>query len=380
MRVPASPSCQISEDSLMDLSDDSAEPAVSLIGALRAGLSRRLAVEDGSLAGARDLRRWVRALGLSAPARLRRAAAFSVLLPPLGVRLARVELGAFVPDAVVAEDLGSDTGADSVLVITPSADQATAAACASALPAAPVTFVGDVRPRSLLAAALGPRRPLRRTDVTSALSSASACARVSFHGLDIGALEAAAGAFGFAAQLDLNAMPSPRLPSPAAPGLCEWTEAGLLAAVAAIETPKPAGDPGCFVRSPRRFSHGRGRSYLRLAAGADPAECARALDCLVAMRHVWIVSVDPSHDPRLIERVARDAAFCEEQTEDVFLDFVTDGDVVRVIGSCPVAAPTGARFVTGPLAAAPEDELRLHYHRQLLRVGLPSPVRPERLA
>ena len=158
------------------------------------------------------------------------------------------------------------------------------------------------------------------------------------------------------------------------------TEAGLRAAVTAVETPVSMGAPGTFVRSPRRFTYGPGRSYFRLSADADPAECVRVLDALVAMRHVWIVSVDPSHDPRLIERVARDAAFCEEQTEDVFAEFVTAGDRVRVIGKSMTEPPPDACFITGPLSDSPEAEIRHHYHRQLLRVGLPSVIPSDRLA
>lgn len=359
---------------------DARDGAAAALAALRAGLARRLAAEDGSLAAARDLRRWVRELGASAPAALRRAAALSLALPPLGVRLARGELGVHAPSDLPAGGLGSDVGATSALVVTPSADQALAAACAAALPAAQVTFVGAVRPSPGLSAAIGARSCRRRPDLASAVPSPHGCERVSFHGLDGHALLAASRAFDFTPRLDLNAPPSVDLPPPASPGRGEWTEAGLRAAVAAVETPQPTGEPGAFVRSPRRFAYGWGRSYLRLSADADPAECVRALDALVAMRHVWIVSVDPSHDPRLIERVARDAAFCEEQTEDVFADFVKDGDRVRVIGSAMTEPPPDACFITGPLSDSPEAEIRHHYHRQLLRIGLPSVIPPGRLA
>ena len=203
---------------------------------------------------------------------------------------------------------------------------------------------------------------------------------MSFHGLDGRALQEAAKTFDSVPRLDLNAPPSADLPPPSTPAGGEWTEAGLRAAVTAVETPVPTGMPGTFVRSPRRFTYGRGRSYFRLSAGADPAECVRVLDALVAMRHVWIVSVDPSHDPRLIERVARDAAFCEEQTEDVFAEFVTAGDRVRVIGQSMTEPPPDACFITGPLSDSPEAEIRHHYHRQLLRIGLPSVIPPGRLA
>ena len=345
-----------------------------------AGLARRLGVGDGSLASARDLRRWVRDQAEAAPAGLRRAALVSLFLPPLGVRLARSALGVPAVEPIRPVDLGSDVGGATVLVITPSADLALAAACATALPSARVTFVGDVRPSSALAAALGSRTPRHGSDLADAVPHPQACERVSFHGLDGQALESAARAFAFVPRLDLNAPPSCVLPPPAPPGRAAWDEAGLRAAVVTVETPEPAGEPGAFVRSPRRYAHGWGRSYLRFSADADPEACVRMLDALVAMRHVWIVSVDPSHDPRLIERVARDAAFCEVQTEDVFRDFVTAGDRVRVIGPSMKEPPRDASFITGPLSAHPEEEIRHHYFRQLLRVGLPAVISPARLA
>jgi len=349
-------------------------------GELQAGLARRLAVRDGSFAAARDLRRWVRDQGGAAPASLRRAALVSWVLPPLGVSLARAAAGDLAVETFSPPDLGSDVGATSAVVITPSADQALAAVCAASLPAAQVTFVGDVRPTCELADALASRAPHRCSDLPSLASLEPAVERASFHGLDGRALQEAAKTFDSVPRLDLNAPPSADLPPPATPACGEWTEAGLRAAVAAIETPEPMATPGLFVRNPRRFAYGRGRSYFRLSAGADPAECVRVLDALVAMRHVWIVSVDPSHDLRLIERVARDAAFCEEQTEDVFAEFVTDGDRVRVIGKSMTEPPPDACFITGPLSDSPEAEIRHHYHRQLLRVGLPSVIPPDRLA
>jgi len=350
------------------------------MGETRAGLARRLAVRDGSFAAARDLRRWVRDQGGAAPASLRRAAMVSWVLPPLGVSLALAAAGDPAVAAFPPPDLGEDVGVTGAVVITPSADQALAAVCAAALPAAQVTFVGGVRPTPELAAALGPRTPRRCSDLSSISPHLSACDRMSFHGLDGRALQEAAKTFDSVTRLDLNAPPSADLPAPATPACGEWTEAGLRAAVTAVETPVPTGAPGTFVRSPRRFTYGRGRSYFRLSAGADPAECVRVLDALVAMRHVWIVSVDPSHDPRLIERVARDAAFCEEQTEDVFGEFVTAGDRVRVIGKSMTEPPPDACFITGPLSDSPEAEIRHHYHRQLLRIGLPSVIPPDRLA
>ncbi len=352
----------------------------SFPGGPLAGLARRLRAEDGPFAASRDLRRCVRELGGSAPASLRRAAAVSLVIPALGVRLARSALGVAPREALPPADLGPDRGATTALVITPSADQALAALCAASLPAAQVTFVGAVRPAPGLADALGTRPPHRVSDLASVATLVPAAERVSFHGLDGRAQEEAAKAFDSVPRLDLNAPPSSDLPPSPRQAGGEWTEAGLRAAVAAIETPEPTGTPGAFIRSPRRFAYGRGRSYLRFAPGADPAECLRALDALVAMRHVWIVSVDPSHDRRLIERVARDAAFCEEQTEDVFAEFITAGDRVRVIGKSMTEPPPDACFITGPLSDSPEAEIRHHYHRQLLRVGLPSVIPPERLA
>ena len=348
-----------------------------------AGLARRLAVGDGSLAAAGDLRRCVRELGGEAAPALRRSAWIAALVPPLGVALARAALGAPVGTVAAEVPLGTDDGRASALVITPSADLPLAAACARSLPAATVIFVGGARPDASLRSALGARNALRCADVAEASIAAGGptLARVSFHGLDGRALEAAAREFGRPARLDLNAPPSDE-PVPPAPAVdCDWSEEGLRRAVHAIETPEVLGTPGVFARHMRTFSYGWGRSYLRLDAGADPAECARALDCLVAMRHVWIVSVDPSHDPRLIERVAHDAAFCEVQTRDVFLDFVMNGDRVRVLGPSPPPAPwADASFFVGPLSPRPDEEIRRHYVRQLLRVGLPCVIGPARLA
>ncbi|MFM9148380.1 MAG: hypothetical protein ACKORI_09780 [Verrucomicrobiota bacterium] len=367
---------------LMDGGDAPRTDDGSVLGGVVAGLARRLALGDGWLARARDLRRGTRALGPSLPPDLRRAALVSALLPPLGVALARRALGVACGPAPVACAPVASGGRGDSLVITTSADPRLAAACAAALPAAKVFFVGRVRPDRELSAALGDRAIVSCGSVTDAaiLCDGPRCPRVSFHGLDGGELEEAAREFNRPERLDLNIPPSDDPVPPPGPVDCDWTEAGLRRAVRATETPEPLAAPGAFARHMRTFSYGYGRCYLRLEAGAEPEACLRALDCLVAMRHVWIVSVDRSHDPHLIERVARDAAFCEVQSRGEFLEYVQAADRVRLLGPRPDETPFDAALVVGPLSSRPEEEIRHHYVRQLLRVGLPSVIDPLRLA
>lgn len=112
---------------------------------------------------------------------------------------------------------------------------------------------------------------------------------------------------------------------------------------------------------------------LRLAAGADDAECRRALKVLLAMRHAWVVSVDRSHDPYLIEECAKVAAFCEVQDDLEFAEFLAEGARVRLVGPAGGALREAARIraatiFTGAVTRCPALEFHPYYHEQSLSV------------
>ena len=129
--------------------------------------------------------------------------------------------------------------------------------------------------------------------------------------------------------------------------------------------------------------------YLRLSAGADDAECRRALKVILALKHVWVVSVDPSHDEHLIERVAQVAGFCEVQHEDEFAEMLSPTDRVRVVGKVgPVlreaARAHGVPLFEGPVTSCPRLEFHPYYLEQALSVTrhrhgnpLPDPRDPK---
>jgi RHH-type proline utilization regulon transcriptional repressor/proline dehydrogenase/delta 1-pyrroline-5-carboxylate dehydrogenase len=131
------------------------------------------------------------------------------------------------------------------------------------------------------------------------------------------------------------------------------------------------------------------RAYLRLSKGADDAECRRALKVVLAMRHVWVVSVDPSHDPYLIERVAQVAGFCEVQAEDEFAELVGPNARVRVVGKVgPILREAsrvhGVPLFEGPVTNCPRLEFHPYYLEQALSVTrhrhgnpLPDPREPK---
>ena len=113
--------------------------------------------------------------------------------------------------------------------------------------------------------------------------------------------------------------------------------------------------------------------YLRLSAGANSEECYRALKVILAMRHVWVVSVDPSHDPYLIERVAEVAGFCEVQPEDEFAEMIQPHARVRVVGRVgPVLREAcrvhGIPVFNGPVTNCPRLEFHPYYLEQALSV------------
>lgn len=132
-----------------------------------------------------------------------------------------------------------------------------------------------------------------------------------------------------------------------------------------------------------------GAAYLRLSAGADDVECRRALKVVLALRHAWIVSVDPSHDPRLIERVSQVAAFCEVQHEDEFAEMAYVGSRVRVVGKVgPVlrkaATTCNIALFEGAVTNCPRLEFHPYYLEQALSVTrhrhgnpLPDPRDPD---
>lgn len=130
------------------------------------------------------------------------------------------------------------------------------------------------------------------------------------------------------------------------------------------------------------------RRALRLAAGADPAECRRALKVVLAMPHVWVVSVDRSHDPHLIEEAAKVAGFCEVQDELEFAEILRDGSRVRVVGHAGLALReaarlTGSTLFEGPVTRCPRLEFHPYYLEQAVSVTrhrhgnpLPDPSDP----
>jgi hypothetical protein len=102
------------------------------------------------------------------------------------------------------------------------------------------------------------------------------------------------------------------------------------------------------------------------------------------MTHVWVVSIDPSLDPYLIERVAQDAAFCEVQTED---DFVSSKiwlwSRIRHVGTVSnrvraAAQFAGATIFEGPVTSCIGLEMHSFYLEQSIsfawhRYGQPWP-------
>ena len=110
---------------------------------------------------------------------------------------------------------------------------------------------------------------------------------------------------------------------------------------------------------------------------------------MLALRHAWIVSVDPSHDPHLIERVSEVAAFCEVQHEDEFVEMAQVGSRVRVVGQVgPVLREASRAYnitlFQGPVTNCPRLEFHPYYLEQALSVTrhrhgnpLPDPRDPK---
>lgn len=115
------------------------------------------------------------------------------------------------------------------------------------------------------------------------------------------------------------------------------------------------------------------RRALRLSAGADPEECRRALKVVLALPHVWVVSVDRSHDPYLIEAAAKVAGFCEVQDELEFAEILKPDSRVRVVGRVGLALReaariTGSTLFEGPVTRCPRLEFHPYYLEQAVSV------------
>jgi len=165
----------------------------------------------------------------------------------------------------------------------------------------------------------------------------------------------------------------------------EWTSENLQKAIVSWSTPREQAALFCEANVYRRIQPGKKmRPMVRFAAGADLAACHRVLDCLVAMTHVWVVSVDPTLDPYLIERVAHDAAFCEVQTAEEFAEMISPGVRIRHVGEVAEVVRQAAQFYQATLFTAPVTScigLELHpfYLEQSIsfawhRYGQPWPL------
>ena len=371
-------------------------------------LADRLARSDGSLAQARELRTAVAAEGAGCSSALRRAAALSWCFPWLGVALARRELrrrlALPVGGAALTEEAGAfvaEPGLRVAVVVTASADFVLAARSVADFLAAGVTPQVYLVGAAATEAELGRRlRDLRSGLAPKFVSTLGAVADflaaepagpdyLSLHALDVADVTRFLPRVRVAT-IDLNRRPSASAPgdfAPAEPPPSDWEPEALRRAVVLREQAFRTDATGAegllrrWVRTPPET----GRSFLRLSADVGLPEAHRALDCLVAMRHVWVVSVDPSLDPYLIERVAHDAAFCEVQTEDVLIDFLRPGDRLRVAGAVGedlrrAAVAAGVRLFTGPVTTEPWAELEPYYLPQTVRVGARGLLRARRLA
>ena len=131
------------------------------------------------------------------------------------------------------------------------------------------------------------------------------------------------------------------------------------------------------------------RRALRLSSDADPEACRRALKVVLATPHVWVVSIDRSHDPYLIEEAAKVAGFCEVQDELEFAEILKPRSRVRVVGHIGLtlreaARLNGSTLFDGPVSRCPALEFHPYYLEQSLSVTrhrhgnpLPDPRDPE---
>jgi|APGre2960657444_1045066.scaffolds.fasta_scaffold34604_1 hypothetical protein len=353
-----------------------------------AALADRLACGDSSFAQAKELRSAIVLTDGRFSFALRISAALTYLFPPLAVPLARRIVG---PRRTLKGQTNLSpplmASARATLVITPSADFTLTAQSFADFAAPPVLIlVGSTQNDFSLHALLQAAQPSISRMAFKAAATVEVAAQfiesqdgptglVLFHGLDRDQAQAFISKIS-APLVEVNMRPQDATDfiEPTVNEGDMWSAENLSVVVRKWET-QPVWQSfsafdqlNRFLRTPPTV----GRSYLRLSAGADLAECHRALDCLVAMRHVWIVSVDPLSDPYLIERVAKDAAFCEVQTADVFAEFIQAHDRIRVVGVPPSfvrAAGHRGKFFCEPVSLKPNAELSPYYLRQVLRVG-----------
>lgn len=353
-----------------------------------AALADRLACGDGSFAQAKELRNAIALSDGRFSFVLRVSAALTYLFPPLAVPLARRLVGPRrTPEYKIKLSAPLITSDWATLVITPSADFTLAAQSFADFETPPILIlVGSAQTDLALHALLQATQPFISRMAFKAADTVDEAAQfiesqdgptrpVIFHGLDRDQ------AYVFVSKIsaplvEVNLRPQGATDfiEPTVEDGDSWSAENLSKVAQKWET-QPVSQTAAdfdvlhrFLRTPPTD----GRSYLRLSAGADLAECHRALDCLVAMRHVWIVSVDPASDPYLIERVAKDAAFCEVQTTDVFAEFIQAHDRIRVVGVPPGFPPASGqrgKFFCGPVSLKPNAELSPYYLRQVLRVG-----------
>lgn len=369
-------------------------------------LADRLCRADGACAQARELRLALARNPHHVPKGLTWASRLSRLLPWLAVPLARRVLRralssacGLVPISAPSDCFAGDPSARVVVLITSSADYSLALRAVSDFLAARVQpdliLVGAAATDRELGEGLrttcglvSPKLAASLADAIEYTTSADRpYAHASFHALDQSEVFRVLR-HALVPVLDVNLRPAHGLVDPPAPPEAvdgHWDLRALENAVAERERPRydsgPSGEG--VIRRWLRTPPEKGRSFLRLAADADLAQAHRALDCLVAMRHVWVVSADPALDPYLIERVAKDAAFCEVQTEDVLAEFLQPGDRLRVVGSVgPELARAAARswLFTGEVTTDPWAELAPYYLPQTIRLAHRGLLQPRVLA
>jgi RHH-type proline utilization regulon transcriptional repressor/proline dehydrogenase/delta 1-pyrroline-5-carboxylate dehydrogenase len=164
----------------------------------------------------------------------------------------------------------------------------------------------------------------------------------------------------------------------------DWKPESLRQAVEKFETPQEQANLLCEANVYRRLPRPEQCVFVRFAADAKLEECHRLLDCVVAMTHVWVVSIDPSLDPYLIERVAQDAAFCEVQTEDDFASSrIWLWSRIRHVGTVSNRVRAAAQFASatifeGPVTSCIGLEMHSFYLEQSIsfawhRYGQPWP-------
>ena len=147
-----------------------------------------------------------------------------------------------------------------------------------------------------------------------------------------------------------------------------WNADHLSTARQLMETPAEQVGLKCEANIYRRTT--TIKTLVRFGADADLASCHRILDLVVAMGHVWEISVDPSLDPYLIERVAKCASFCEVENAEVFAEkmaFVFPR--IRYVGTPSPLERQALSFAhaalfEAPVTSCPALELHAFYWEQ----------------